>query len=115
MACLTRFAVSRCSRTVVSVLWSVGELVRPLRLFPRVLERVEDVLVILPRLDAGRGDNDLRMCTAGAAATAAAALMRSVLFIFLWVKRWQRQSFVDGDGDVPRDGLYRARSDRAEW
>ena len=26
MACLTRFAVSRCSRTVVSVLWSVASL-----------------------------------------------------------------------------------------
>ena len=38
------------------------QLVRPLRLLPRLLERVEDVLVILPRLHAGRGDNDLRMC-----------------------------------------------------
>ena len=39
-----------------------GELVGPLRLLPRVFQRVEDVLVILPRLHAGRRDHDLRMC-----------------------------------------------------
>jgi hypothetical protein len=36
-----------------------GQLVGPLGLFPSILERVEDVLVILPCLDAWRGDNDL--------------------------------------------------------
>jgi hypothetical protein len=36
-----------------------GQFVGPLSLFPCVFERVEDVLVILPRLDARRGDNDL--------------------------------------------------------
>ena len=35
------------------------QLVGPLSLFPCVFERVKDVLVVLSRLDAGRGDNDL--------------------------------------------------------
>ena len=37
------------------------KLVRPLRPFPCVFERIEDVLVILTSLDAGGGDNELRM------------------------------------------------------
>ena len=40
-----------------------GQLVGPLRLFPGVLERIEDVLVILPRLHSRRGDNNLGMDT----------------------------------------------------
>ena len=37
------------------------QLVGPLRLFPGVFDLIEDVLVILAGLHAGRGDNDLRM------------------------------------------------------